>query len=159
MKVQEKLLDGRLAGKITWRCAIQRNQDGEREWGRVATGDAAIAAQAKFCKSEEEHIIMLFLYADKTCVTGDSRISYWPIYLDLVNLHDKERHSLSGPMLVGFIPVVTGQSPKIAQARLRLYQFCMSTLIQDLKTASDGLRFHAHFGALGASWHCPFALT
>jgi hypothetical protein len=51
-------------------------------------------------------------------------------------------------MLVGFIPVVSGQGTKIAQARLRLYQFCMSTLIQDLKTACGGLRFHAHFGTL-----------
>ena len=55
-------------------------------------------------------------------------------------------------MLVGFIPVVSGQGTKIAQARLRLYQFCMSTLIQDLKTASCGLRFHAHFGKLSAAW-------
>jgi hypothetical protein len=60
----------------------------------------------------------------------------------------QERHSLRGPMLLGFIPVVSGQGTKIAQARLRLYQFCMSTLIQDLKTACGGLRFHAHFGTL-----------
>ena len=63
----------------------------------------------------------------------------------------QERHSLGGPMLVGFIPVVSGQGTKIAQARLRLYQFCMSTLIQDLKTASCGLRFHAHFGKPSAA--------
>ena len=63
----------------------------------------------------------------------------------------QERHALSGPMCVGFIPVISGKSSKIAQARLRLYQFCMSTLIQDLKTASCGLRFHAHFGKLSAA--------
>ena len=56
-------------------------------------------------------------------------------------------------MLVGFIPVVSGQGTKIAQARLRLYQFCMSTLIQDLKTACGGLRFHAHFGTLSTACH------
>ena len=56
-------------------------------------------------------------------------------------------------MLVGFIPVVSGQGTKIAQARLQLYQFCMSTLIQDLKTACGGLRFHAHFGTLSTACH------
>ena len=91
LRLQEKLLDPRLVGKINWRCAVQRNDEGERVLARVETGDAAIAAQQKFCKNEKEHVLILFLYADKTCVTGDSRISYWPIYLELANLHDKAR--------------------------------------------------------------------
>lgn len=91
LRLQEKVLDPRLVGKINWRCAVQRNDEGERVLAGVETGDAAIAAQQKFCKNEKEHVLILFLYADKTCVTGDSRISYWPIYLELANLHDKAR--------------------------------------------------------------------
>ena len=91
LKVQEKLLDPRLTGKINWRCAVQRNDKGQRVWAGVHTGDAAIAAQQKFCKNDKEHVLSLFLYADKTCVTGDSRVSYWPVYLELANLHDKAR--------------------------------------------------------------------
>ena len=30
LKVQEKLLDPRLTGKINWRCAVQRNDKGQR---------------------------------------------------------------------------------------------------------------------------------
>ena len=91
LRLQEKVLDPRLAGKISWRCAVQRNDVGERVLAGVETGDAAIAAQQKFCKNEKEHVLILFLYADKTCVTGDSRTSYWPVYLELANLHDKAR--------------------------------------------------------------------
>jgi hypothetical protein len=97
LRLQEKVLDPRLVGKINWRCAVQRNDEGERVLAGVETGDAAIAAQQKFCKNEKEHVLILFLYADKTCVTGDSRTSYWPIYLELANLHDKA--ALSSCML------------------------------------------------------------
>jgi hypothetical protein len=52
LRLQEKVLDPRLAGKISWRCAVQRNDEGERVLAGVETGDAAIAAQQKFCKND-----------------------------------------------------------------------------------------------------------
>jgi hypothetical protein len=144
--LQHRLMDPTLAGRVHWRCGAKFDENGERVFEGVTTGDASIAAQERFCKSKDELVLIISMYADGTALTGDGRTSAHPIYMEFMQQHDDERLALSGPMLVGLMPVVSNEGEKLSDPRQRLYQHCMEVLAEDLKAGAQGLVFHGRFG-------------
>ena len=61
---------------------------------------------------------------------------------------DAPRRSLTGPILVGLIPSFSGSGKKIKRARLQLWHWCMSQLVEDLQAGCAGVEFAARFGTL-----------
>jgi hypothetical protein len=151
LALQDKLLQPEMAGRVHWHCAVQKNEDGERQYAEFHTGDAALCAQARFCQSSKEHLLAVAIYADKATLGGDSRHDYYGVMLDLLNQHDDERRSLSGPILIGMIPVFHGTGKKTAEARMKVWQWCVGELLNDLKLGCNGLDLCARFGTIQSS--------
>ena len=143
--LQHRMMDPTLAGRVHWRCGA-KFENGERVFEGVTTGDASIAAQERFCKSKDELILIVSFYADGTALTGDGRTSAHPIYMEFMQQRDADRLALTGPMLVGLMPVVSNEGEKLSDPRQRLYQHCMEVLAEDLKAGAQGLVFHGRFG-------------
>jgi hypothetical protein len=155
--MQDKLMRPEMAGNMHWRSAVETNEKGQRTFSGWWTGNAALAAQHRFCPDgdkEGEHVLSVALYTDKSSLSADSRHSCYPALLDILNQSDAVRRSLTGPMLVGLIPMFHGTSKKIAEARLELWHWCMSVLIDDLKVGCTGLEICARFGAFNTIISC-----
>ena len=145
-RLQHLLMNPALAGRVRWRCGVKRNEDGVRIFEDITTADAGITAEERFCKSSDEHVLIISFYADGTALSGDGRVAAHPIYMELMQLHDEERLAFTAPMLVGLIPVIKGGGDKLSETRLRLYQQCMDVLAEDLKAGASGLWFAGRFG-------------
>ena len=137
-----------MPGSMHWDSAIEMNEDGKRTFSGWWTGNAALAAQKRFCSDGQgKKVVSVALYTDKSNLSGDSRHGVYPVVLDILNRDAKGRRSLTGPILVGLIPMFHGTSPKIAAARLELWHLCMKELVEDLKVGCTGLEMCARFGA------------
>ena len=112
------------------------------------TGNAALAAQQRFCSDGQgKKVVSVAVYTDKANLSADSRHSVYPAVIEILNQDAEGRRSLTGPMLVGLIPIFHGTSQKIAAARLELWHWCMKELVEDLKVGCTGLEICARFGA------------
>jgi hypothetical protein len=137
-----------MPGSMHWDSAMEMNEDGKRTFSGWWTGNAALAAQKRFCSDGQgKKVVSVALYTDKSNLSGDSRHGVYPVVLDILNRDAKGRRSLTGPILVGLIPMFHGTSPKIAAARLELWHLCMKELVEDLKVGCTGLEMCARFGA------------
>ena len=154
LALQDKLMQPGMAGRVHWDCVVQKNEDGERQYAEFHTGDAALCAQARFCQSSEEKLLALAVYADKAGLDGGSRHDYYGVMLDFLNQYKTERQSLSGPILIGMIPVFHGSGKKVAEARMKVWQWCVGELLNDLKVGCNGLDFCARFGTIDGSIAC-----
>ena len=99
-RLQHLLMNPALAGRVRWRCGVKRNEDGVRIFEDITTADAGITAEERFCKSSDEHVLIISFYADGTALSGDGRVAAHPIYMELMQLHDEERLAFTAPMLV-----------------------------------------------------------
>ena len=156
-----------MPGSMHWDSAIEMNEDGKRTFSGWWTGNAALAAQERFCSDGQgKKVVSVALYTDKANLSADSRHGVYPAVIEILNQEEEGRRSLTGPMLVGLIPMFHGTSQKIAAARLELWHWCMKELVEDLKVGCTGLEMCARFGAsktmsdrdcacthvLGSSW-------
>ena len=77
-------------------------------------------------------------YSDKTSLTGDMKLSGWPVCLTLANIPRGHRGQPHGHVVVALLPdVITNKHAKgyieDNVARLRVYHRCMSLVVENLK--------------------------
>lgn len=149
LAIQQKLMNPDMAGQMNWRCAVQTNEDGERVFAGVMTAIAAHAAEHRLCGDRaDESILPLAVYTDESILSTDGRHVYNGMWLDIMSQKDAKRQSLTGPILVGLIPSFSGSGKEIKKARLQLWHWCMSQLVEDLQAGCAGVEFAARFGTL-----------
>ena len=78
-------------------------------------------------------IAPLILYSDKTTLSQDLKVSGHPIYFSIANIACENRYVLEGHCLLSILPHAVGRN---SLERLKLFQKCLTHVLQPLKDAS-----------------------
>ena len=88
-----------------------------------------------FEHDEGNVIAPLIIYSDKTTLSQDLKGIGHPIYFSIANIACKDRYLLEGRCLLSILPDINAVETNSLE-RLKLFQKCLSHVVQPLKDAS-----------------------